>query len=171
MLPWAALHGMACPLPLRTMSNKRSFQWQCVLICWPHHTLALGVTLEPLPSSNFCQNRCLRSCYSTATECLTAVKERSELSQLFPKPHQPTPWGPTTDPPQSGLHIQGWHLCECVCMCLCVCARTFGVGGGSCHPDAEPSITGHNWNIITRSALGCPDMLPKEASSFILKQR
>ena len=179
VLPYAALHGVVCPLPLRTVSNKWSLPRQsglCLLVCWSPHTLALRVTLEAPPSLNFCQNRCLRSCYSTASKCLTAEKEHSELRQLFPKPHQrprkgshPWPTAVAIRPPNMGLAPV--RVCECVRTSVCVCTHTHGGVGGSCHPDAEPSITGHDWNIITRSALGCPDMLPKEASSFILKQR
>ena len=55
--PRAALHGMVCPLSLRTVSNKWSFQRQSALVCWSPHTLALGVILEPPPSPNFCQEQ------------------------------------------------------------------------------------------------------------------
>lgn len=136
--PCIALPGMACPLPLGTMSNKLSFQWPLCPdplasppACSQGHLGATALT-------NFCQNRCSRSCYSAAAKCLPAEREHSELGQLSPKPHRPTPWGPHKLPTAFGPPTQGWHLCECVCV-----PGRAGRGGGSCHPDAEPSILRH----------------------------
>lgn len=128
--PCAALHGVVCPLPLRTVSNKWSFQRQSALVCWPPHTLALRVILEPPLSPNFCQNRCLRSCYSIASKCLTAEKEHSELRQLFPKPHQRPRQGVPLLTHRSCSQASKYRAGTCVsvsvCARLCVCTHTYG---------------------------------------------